>query len=147
METRGRKRKPVEVLKLQGTYEACKQPVKGADPAKGRPSMPKWMTDAEAKAHWRRVVPKLISLGIARELDAHALGSMCMWWATWRRLQKEAIKAENMRVIYAAANAWKAYDQIAQRFGLTPADRASLKFEADTTADPFTEYMKGRGLA
>lgn len=147
METRGRKRKPIEVLKLQGTYEACKQPVKGADPADGHPVMPKWMTDTEAKAHWRRVVPKLVALGIAKEMDAPALGAMCLWWSTWKRLQKFALKAESAGPVYAAANAWKSYDQIAQRFGLTPSDRASLKFGAETKADPFTEYMKDRGLA
>jgi len=107
-------------------------------PAPGAPNPPTWLS-AEAKAEWRRIVPKLEAAGILATIDRAGLALVCEAWSEYRAadriLKREGLtyKSEEdgitrrhpmMKVKNDAAIRWA---QLSQRFGLTPSDRTRIK--------------------
>jgi P27 family predicted phage terminase small subunit len=70
----GRPRKSKRLKKLQGTHRKDREPPKPPPP--GVPTMPRWL-DADAKAEWKALAPKLEALGILYEHDASLLANLC----------------------------------------------------------------------
>jgi P27 family predicted phage terminase small subunit len=73
--------------------------------------MPDWL-DEVARQYWRRVVPELVAMGVAKAIDAEALTGMCRWYAIWRqadaRLQPcNGNSYSSYKLIIEAATAWK----------------------------------------
>lgn len=102
---------------------------------RSRPSMPAYLNEAE-RAAWREIVPELDRLGLLTKLDRMSLVALCESWAQMREAAA-SIKAEGV-IIQGAKGmrkhpAWQIYREalqhyrnLAQSFGLTPADRARL---------------------
>lgn len=60
---------------------------KAKNPGSGAPPAPAWMS-REAKAEWRRIVPKLAAAGMVSQVDRGLLSSWCSAWATFVAAQK-----------------------------------------------------------
>ena len=95
------------------------------------PAPPTTLTK-EAKAEWRRVVPPLAAKGILAEVDRAGLTIMCEAWADYQRFGKLLADMECgsiawQRVKSARHEAFQRWKDMAQRFGLTPADRPRIK--------------------
>lgn len=89
---RGRPRKSVEQLKLEGQFRADRHGGNGLEP-KGKPIKPDNL-DEEASRFWDAVTPELVELGIATEVDSSALSSLCEWWGEYRSACDERIEQE-----------------------------------------------------
>ena len=89
-------------------------------------------------------MPELIRMKIATAIDSAELYAMCQWWAEYRKLQLNT-KLEAYKRMCAMSAAYKQFRTIASRFGLTPADRASLDVnDADQEENPFAALLAGR---
>jgi P27 family predicted phage terminase small subunit len=134
MATRGRPRKPTELKLLHGTHREDRDgPLGSAVRLEGVPAMPGHLND-DAKAFWSAVVPGLVATRVAAACDAPVLGEMCVWWEVYRRfsdhLQDTGAEEDGaLRAMVNAKMAWKEFDRIAARFGLTPSDRARLRVD------------------
>jgi P27 family predicted phage terminase small subunit len=134
---RGPKPKPTEQHKLHGTFRSDRHgpadhPIDKLD---GIPKMPPGMPSQAIKL-WKVLVPQLIKVKTAVELDSTEIAAMCRWWAQYNelmsRVESEApyddeSDIRQWRLEKRAKAAWNAFDSIASRFGLTPADRARLR--------------------
>lgn len=98
---RGRPRKSVEQLKLEGKFRADRHGGNGVEP-KGKPIKPDNL-EGEASRFWDAVTPELVELGIATEVDSAALASLCEWWGEYRDACDE--KIEHERGLQALAEA------------------------------------------
>lgn len=77
---------PAEIKKLRGTYRPDRDGKFETLPHPGgAPKKPRGMRPAAAQL-WDVVVPRLVLLKIASELDATELQGMCEWWAEYREL-------------------------------------------------------------
>jgi P27 family predicted phage terminase small subunit len=144
----GRPRKPTAKHKLDGTFRKDRHGDRadvGMD-LPGQPIMPAGLSD-DARELWVRVVGQLTRSKVAVEIDTSQLEAMCRWWA--RYLENERHACEFSHDIEAgdmyekrAKRAWDAFDKVASRFGLTPADRAKLKLPEDKNqkTDPLKEF-------
>lgn len=129
----GRRPKPTPVLKLQGTYAPGRHADRGVElAASGEPTRPAWLK-GEALKFWKRVVPQLVSLGVAKEVDTDALAAMATWWAAWR---KHSVKADrgDTSAFRASVSAWDKFVALADRFGLSPTARIRLSVPKKTNA-------------
>lgn len=144
----GRPPKPVAKHKLEGTFRSDRHGDRGdlLLDLPGSPQMPAGLGD-DARELWVRVVTQLTRAKVAVEIDSSQLEAMCRWWA--RYLENERHACEFAHDIEAgdvyekrAKRAWDAFDKVAARFGLTPADRAKLKLPQDNSAktDPLKEF-------
>ena len=141
----GRPRKPTAILKAQGTYRPDRHG-KGEEPQPdGEPIMPNWL-DKTARQLWRRVVPNLIAMGVAKAVDAEALAGMCRWYAIWRAADAklQAGDGDTYKLTIEATTAWKNYAAIANKFGLNPTDRTKLSIETDNEPDELMEFLRMR---
>lgn len=136
MTTRGRPRKPIPELLLEGKFRADRH----GDPATqwlpdGEPEMPSWLK-GDAKTFWQSVVPALVKRGAATAVDATELAACCYWWAQFRKVSKaiDEIGDPTEKKYYSlsqiAGMAWKNFTTAAAKFGLNPSDRAKLRLEA-----------------
>ena len=119
---KGRPSKSTAVLKAQGTYDASRH----ADRLEAPPchlERPECLS-GEAAEFWDRTVPNLESLGIVSAGDVHHLTAMCTHWAIWKQMVEAWEPGEKVNQISIA---WKSFDMIACRFGMTPSDRARIK--------------------
>lgn len=132
-----RTRKPTGQHKIDGTFRKDRHGdrIDAHQDFFSVPSKPKELRDDGAKL-WDTLSQQLTSAKIVSKLDEPALAAMCMWWQRYldihRAMESLHIADDEADVLEKRANrAWKAFEGIAMRFGMTPADRAKLK-QADT---------------
>ena len=122
-----RPRKPVEILKANGSYQESKHGHRALPiPSSGDPAQPPGMTDA-AKVVWEQIVPQLTEMGVLHKQDSHAVAALCelqaQHSANCRRLARNRSDTANQR-------AWRDSHALLQRtlndFGLTPLGRSRL---------------------
>ncbi len=128
----GRPRKP-DALKLNdGTWRADRD---GSHEdvvlAPGVPSKPDALSK-HAGELWDAIVPGLVEAGCVAEIDGIMLREMCQWYSVYRQWAEPLDAGEPdddgaRRRLMGACAAWKQFEALAARFGLTPADRARLR--------------------
>jgi len=129
----GRPRKPQALLDLQGTSRAdrARTPPRPG----GKPKMPSWL-DAEAKRWWRRVVPQLVRLGIATNLDSDTLAGCARWFSIWRAADARLASGDgDYKQTLAVLISWKQFAAAVSKFGLSPTDRERLRDQLSEPAD------------
>lgn len=129
----GRPRKPTGMHKVDGTFRADRH---GERADAGHdffqvPTKPKDLKGEGAKL-WKLVVDNLAASRSTSKLDTASLHAMCKFWNRYleldQRATENAFDDEFAEVLEERAlKAWRAFDRIASRFGMTPADRAKLK--------------------
>lgn len=138
----GRRPKPTEILRLQGTYRPKDHEHRANGPqATGHPARPSWLR-GEARRFWERVIPQLVEMGVAKKIDRDDLAAMCEWWAAWRaNIQLAATDASAM---IAATKAYTHFQSLADRFGMNPSARiklAGIAPQQKQTEDPALKYL------
>jgi phage terminase small subunit len=126
------RRKPVELRLLEGTH---KPSVHGPAPEPGDhkpPTKPADLTGEAAKV-WASLV-KLLK-PVIRESDGPLLVELCRWWAELKKCQTvihnlSPVEPGYNKVLIGVGICSDKVDKLAARFGLTPSDRAKLRFEA-----------------
>ena len=127
---RGRPRKSDEIKILTGSFRDDRAGG-AAQTADGEPLPPKHLK-GEALKFWKEIAPELVANGVAKRIDSAELALMCEWWARYRKWGKKLDAYKNfgdhlMGLQNQVASAFKQFDKIAARFGITPADRARLR--------------------
>jgi P27 family predicted phage terminase small subunit len=134
--TRGRKPKPTEAHKREGTFRQDRHAAR-AKAAAGVPDAPMSLS-AEAAKEWKRVVKLLAEAGLVAKLDRSALALYCQSWADYWAA-KAIVEKEGWMAVGSTGNviehpaakcmqrAWAQCLQAAREFGLTPAARSSIK--------------------
>jgi P27 family predicted phage terminase small subunit len=128
----GPARTPTAILQARGSWRAADRAKTEPQDDVQAPAAPKWLSK-EAKAHWKFIVPILLSRRTLSVADLGHLVGMCEWWAeyvraaarlnTWRsRYYVNPVDHPRVRM----RSAWEQYSKIAQRFGLTPADKTKV---------------------
>jgi P27 family predicted phage terminase small subunit len=147
---RGRKPTPTRLKLLRGN--PGKRPLNDKEPRPdGAPVCPDWL-DGEAQREWDRVVPRLVRLGLATELDQALLAAYCAGWSQWRRAT-EVVAREGATYttggglvrrrpeVAIAQEAGRQLERLAARFGFSPADRARLAVEPPRGPDPLDALL------
>jgi len=145
MAGRGRPRKPHHLHIAEGTLVPCRHDPDNAIIATGTPEMPPGLR-GEARKFWKAWAVKLAGMGAA-EVDSAELASMCEWWGRYRALARKRMPKDMLdakRLLDGLKLAWREFDHIAARFGLTPSDRARLKITPKPVADEFEDMLNGR---
>ena len=86
---RGRARKSIEQLKIEGKYRADRHGPETQDYGPTNPPVRPRSLTGEAKKLWDSITPRLVEVGIATDLDTQTLASMCEWWAEYRAAVEE----------------------------------------------------------
>lgn len=153
---RGRKPKPTALKELAGN--PGKRPLPQNEPKPGVPSSPPYAPrhlGSEAKREWRRLVPRLMAVGIFTELDYAALALYCEAYGRWV-VAEEHLRADTEGEILVsekgfryinpwrtvANQAWEQMRKILVEFGMTPSSRSRVKVEKGEDLDPFEEYLR-----
>lgn len=128
----GRPRKPIEKHVLDGTFRADRHGPAPDDLGAVRPPAKPADLGGAAGEFWDRLLAVLT--GVVRERDGEQLAELCRWWARIQKFGAALDKAQPGsigcgRLMAQASTAAATFDRIAKRFGLTPADRASLHVE------------------
>ena len=145
----GRPPKAIGILNLQGTSRPDRHSHRSKEPQSGgKPECPKWLKGDAAK-FWRDAVPKLDRMGILQSIDSAELAALCRSWAEWRksdrRLEAEDDDKVRFRLTILAGMAWKQFEKIATKYGLTPVDRIRLATSEETKVDsPLVQMLKAR---
>jgi P27 family predicted phage terminase small subunit len=144
MATGGRKPKPAAQRRREGN--PGKRAIREGFVAEGEPQKPALLSPS-AEAEWDRVVPLLVSAGVAKEVHAGPLTAMCVNWgiAEDARAQYEAeglVEEGSMGqmvehpLIATYQKAIAAYMRIATEFGMTAS--AAMRIEGvRIEAEPF----------
>lgn len=106
------------------------------EPLTKAPPAPKWMT-AEARAEWKRIMPRLIADRIVTRADLTGVENYCV--ATGRVREIEAIFAATGtldKTLFGMQNrAMQTARQLAAEYGLSPVSRARVGSNATSDDD------------
>ncbi len=134
MGRRGIHPKPIEAKILAGTFREDRDgSIDEAVLAKGVPIKPEHLT-GEAGKFWDENMPRLATHGLGVS-DTNAFATMCEWWGRYRCAMDALTKLKSMAtaksraLMIQASDAFRRFDSIACRFGMTPADRTRLRVE------------------
>lgn len=126
------RRKPVELRILDGTH---KPSVHGPAPEPGDHKPPKKPADltGEAAKVWASLVKLLAP--VLRESDGFVLAELCRSWAELKKCQTvlrgmSPVEPSYNKVLIGTSINLDKVNKMASLFGLTPSDRAKLRFEA-----------------
>jgi P27 family predicted phage terminase small subunit len=148
---RGRPRKPLPALLLEGRFRADRHGEAGSTwqpETAAAIDAPDWLSP-DAKRLWQALAPSLSNAGIATEVDESELAALCDWWSRYREASRELDKLENRRsteyyrLAILTSMAWKNFSSAASKFGLNPSDRARLRLtNEDESIDPLQDFVK-----
>lgn len=134
----GRKKKPIEAHKREGTYRPCSH--KGPELEAQRPVKPEDLKGTGSKA-WDELAPVLEDMGVLTIADGLALRLLCDSYGFYMDAC-DTIETEGKYLtlinkgggeyvtehpaVKARARCWKEVETMARQFGLTPSARTGL---------------------
>lgn len=86
------------------------------------------------------MVPTLIQMGVATDLDTTMLQGLSEWWADYRATFADEPGYASLQ---RRAMAWKNFCTVASRFGLDPSSRTQLRVAPEHDSDPLVRMMHG----
>lgn len=143
---RGRKRKPVQLHLIEGTFRPDRHDDNRAEPSGTAPACPPFLRGT-ARKEWFRIVPALERLGILDEVDQATLACYCQArsdysWAVYkvRREGRIVTTPSGIRRPHAAMKIQREaallLAKFAEQFGLSPVARGRLQVEPSDDVDP-----------
>lgn len=154
---RGRKAKPTEQLKDQGTYRKDRHEdrLEISIPLQTDPA--EWLTDEE-KAIWTKWYGVLQQYDVLKETDEVAFGLLCKVFRRTQVLSEEFRNGENLIIDHVSDVGAKVQKEnpkfkilvaseatllkLLTEFGMTPASRSKVKSAVKEGEDPFEAAMK-----
>jgi len=158
--------KPTAIKKLEGN--PGKRPLNQLEPQPEieKPSCPAWLC-YEAKVEWKRIVPKLMTLGLLTRVDRAALAAYCQAYGRWAKAEK-ALKAIEDKfegafninsgsglcyqtmpngnwvthpLVHIANRAMEQMKAFLAEFGMTPAARTRISVNKSESEDPLDKLL------
>jgi P27 family predicted phage terminase small subunit len=153
-------RKPTELKKLEGTYRKDREvqnPIKTtiALTLQEPTELNEW-----GLSLWRVIIEEFLPLGVVAKVDTGSLLMLCNEFGTYCEAD-DLIKAQGLEVdedVYSKDgdliktkkvpnpmlkvrnDAYKNYNSMCSKFGITPSDRAGLNAPREKTNKPFSEF-------
>jgi phage terminase small subunit len=112
--------------KLIGAYRRDRDGQHSPPILPGKPLCPPTLKN-EARAHWKRIVPDLITGGVVCRADAPALQRLCELWQMYVEAKARFDKKPDSRNRRDVLTIGESYDRLAGRFALTPRDRQATR--------------------
>lgn len=134
----GRPPTPTALLRVHGGLRPERHADRDCEPQPEGCAQQVYTLEGAALECWQYVVPRLIAVGLATELDSHELIAMCEWWAKYRfhMAQADDYRSHNMAVA-----SYKQFRVIAAKFGMTPTDRVGLRGTQPTAHDELIDLL------
>ena len=111
------------------------------------PAAPKWMTN-EARAEWKRILPRLIEDRIITRADLTGIENYCVAVGRIREIEALFRVQPLDKVLFGMQNrAMQTARQLAAEYGLSPVSRARVGSVADNDDDEINPLMVGRNRA
>jgi len=108
------------------------------------PPAPKWMTD-EARAEWKRIMPRLIEDRIITKADLTGIENYCVAVGRVREIEALFRTAGLDKVLFGMQNrAMQTARQLAAEYGLSPVSRARVGSAANDDDEDDNPLMIGR---
>lgn len=136
----GRPPTPLKLLKLNGGYRPERHDGRGAEPEPEGEAAALAELTGDALAMWNHLVPQLKVMGLATDVDSAELTALCEWWAEYRKWVNDTNENAYRRIV-GAATAYKQFNAIGSKFGLSPVDRAKLGASVETPDDLVDKYL------
>jgi P27 family predicted phage terminase small subunit len=125
-----------------------------------KPAIPKQVPYAprhlnvDGKREWRKLVPRLMRLGLYTELDQYAVSMLCEVWGQWveaKRMTRKTggpiLKATDTGNLYqnpwyhVQNKAWEQLRKIIGEFGLTPSSRSKITLTSEEDEPSLAELL------
>lgn len=101
------------------------------------PPAPKWMTD-DARAEWKRIMPRLIADRIITKADLTGVENYCVATGRVREIETLFRVSGLDKTLFGMQNrAMQTARQLAAEYGLSPVSRARVGTVANDIADEF----------
>lgn len=159
--SRGPPPTPTAILEMRGSkmgkYRARKEPKGDGNP----PSCPRRLTKEE-RAVWKKLIPQLVKLGVVEEIDGSQLSRYCEMSVRWNTLTEWVKKNGEVYVVKGAdgrprySAQWpqvtilrslsEQLRRIEAEFGMSPAGRARLAVESQSTKEDAFESFQAKKL-
>lgn len=139
-----RQPKPTQLHVVDGTYRGHRHKSRGNSSAGGgHPPKPAGLCKYGLEC-WQKFVEPVIRLQVAVEIDSLAVAEACRLYAFYRRSCEAAAKAPTDKLARCAVVAyWTAFERVAAKYGLTPADRLRLvPPERSESEDPADKHFR-----
>ncbi|MBF2716890.1 phage terminase small subunit P27 family [Agrobacterium vitis] len=108
------------------------------------PSAPKWMTD-EARAEWKRIMPRLIEDRIVTKADLTGVENYCVAVGRVREIEAIFRSSGLDKTLFGMQNrAMQTARQLAAEYGLSPVSRARVGSATGEDDDEPNAMMIGR---
>ena len=130
----GPRRKPTKLRILEGNRSRTPIP-KEVLPTADAKKPSRFKTPLEKKA-WEKLTPPLFACGLATNADQEMLERMCYWWAV--HIEHAYMNPPDL---INSERAFKQFDRIAGRFGMTPSDRAGLDVTREQPKDDTERFL------
>lgn len=163
MGRRGPKPKPVQILRLRGSWRGKKRGV-GKSSDHKRPARPQWLK-SDAKKLWDEYAPKLYKNGLLTTLNRHSFALLvCQPYGDFCEADRQFQDSVNKKgekalmiktskggivtnpLIYIRQGFWSQFCKGCSLFGLTPADISNVRaVEKPSEDDEKTKFFKKGG--
>jgi len=121
-----------------GTYQHCRHAGRSFG-LEGAPVKPNDL-DEYGEYLWSTTIDELISAGVVKQVDTLMLIEMCRWYSDFRRWH-DSKELAPWRSLPLSRAAWKEFNSIASRMGLTPVDREKIRrTPPDEVSDPLSKF-------
>lgn len=108
------------------------------------PAAPNWMTK-EAKAEWKRIMPRLIEDRIITKADLTGVENYCVATGRIREIEAQFRLSGLDKVLFGMQNrAMQTARQLAAEYGLSPVSRARVGSASNDDDDDDNPLMIGR---
>lgn len=129
---RGRNPKTTQEHHDDGTYRADRHAGRLDSMVDSGLPVPPFELDDNERWAWNLACNNLPPSAIA-EMDSLALYGLVKFYGRWLKLMQYAEdNPDDLQGAAMAIGAWKQVSQMLARFGMTPADRAKIKFDAES---------------
>jgi len=152
----GRKKKPTNLKKLQGTYRKDRALKDEFNPEIVIPPMPEHLSE-HAQKEWKRLAPQLFANGLLSDVDMATFAAYCQYYGRW--VEAEEKLKERGELIDTTPNGMEqqhAYIGIANKamagmlkaageFGFTPSSRTRVSGNNPKKTDGTDEFTTYKG--
>lgn len=156
---RGRKPKPLELIKLQGNPGKRAIPKNIPQPCKlyDIPTAPEYLNEI-AKERWNYLAPKLVKCGLLTDIDIDTLEQCCVSLSVARMAAKKITEntlvltmmnddktlkyAQKTPYLTVYTEALSIFDKYGAKLGLSPSDRVRLRGIGKKEDDDFDKFLK-----
>ena len=118
---------------------------------------PSWLK-GRGRAHWKRIRPLVVAMGVLSDADVDALALLCdalaeytdatdvirQQGATYEAVGKYGLTLKQRPEVALRKDAWRRANLMLQQFGLSPSSRAKVSAGPPAEEDPLDTWMSGK---